>query len=296
MDIIEEIKKYQKKYSGFVHASNILAKSSSKMTSVQKKGFDRITEKYYDYLKFNLEIKGSTYDDVKLRVSSLNSYYNFLHDNGYDNLFSSQGKFRSTILEEFMYLLFKDIVEDINKKHTTKKLCCGSSKAYANLFFTAKNLNEFIENPTIGINQKDQDFAIYRNLVVSVEGKTFEVKMPIVAIECKTYIDKTMLEGSIATAEKIKSGNPYALFFIVTEKYDVSLEVDPAYSRIDQIFVLRKCTRKSMDANWKNVSADVLWPLVAHIKDYFKRDWSDVSNRLISKGMIISHFINNESV
>ena len=53
-------------------------------------------------------------------------------------------------------------------------------------------------------------------------------------------------------------GNPYALFFIVTENYDVSLDVDPAYSRIDQVFVLRKCTRKSMDANWKNVSADVL--------------------------------------
>lgn len=291
MNLIDEIKKYQKNYSGLVHASNILAKSSSRMSNEQKKGFERITEKYYEYLKANLNVKGNTYDNVKSRVSMLNSYYNFFHDNGYDNLFSSQGKFRSTILEEFMYLLFKDLVEEINKKHPSKKLCCGSSKAYANLFFTAKNLNEFIENPTIGINQKDQDFAIYRNLVVSIDDKTFEVKMPIVAVECKTYIDKTMLEGSIATAEKIKSGNPYALFFIVTENYDVSLDVDPAYSRIDQVFVLRKCTRKSMDDNWKNISADVLWPLVAQVKDYFKREWSDVSNRLTSKGMIISHFI-----
>ena len=289
MNVIDEIKKYQRENTGLVHASNILAKNSSRMTTEQKKGFERITEKYYEYLKSNLDLKGNSYDDVKVRSAKLNSYYNFFHDNGYDNLFSSQGKFRSTILEEFMYLLFKDLVDEINKKHPSKKLYCGSSKAYANLFFTARNLNDFIESPTIGINQKDQDFAIYRNLSVTVENKTFEVKMPIVAIECKTYIDKTMLEGSIATAEKIKSGNPYALFFIVTENYDVSLDVDPAYSRIDQVFVLRKCTRKSMDANWKNVSADVLWPLVAQVKDYFKREWSDVSNRLTSKGMIISH-------
>jgi hypothetical protein len=43
-----------------------------------------------------------------------------------------------------------------------------------------------------------------------------------------------MLEGSIATAEKIKYGNPYSLFFVVTERYAVDLSIDPVYSKIDQ--------------------------------------------------------------
>ena len=30
----------------------------------------------------------------------------------------------------------------------------------------------------------------------------------------------------------------------IFENYDVDLNVDPAYSRIDQIYVLRKCKRK----------------------------------------------------
>jgi len=43
-----------------------------------------------------------------------------------------------------------------------------------------------------------------------------------------------MLDGSIVTAEKIKNDNPYCLFLVVTECYDVSLDVDPAYSRINR--------------------------------------------------------------
>ncbi|MFQ6055585.1 MAG: Bpu10I family restriction endonuclease, partial [Methanosarcinales archaeon] len=39
--------------------------------------------------------------------------------------------------------------------------------------------------------------------------------IPIVSIECKTYRDKTMFEGSVSTAEKIKKGNLYCIFLIV---------------------------------------------------------------------------------
>jgi hypothetical protein len=46
-----------------------------------------------------------------------------------------------------------------------------------------------------------------------------------------------MYEGFVSTAEKIKRGNPYCIFLIVTETYQVSLDVDPKYSLIDQIYV-----------------------------------------------------------
>jgi len=39
-----------------------------------------------------------------------------------------------------------------------------------------------------------------------------KIYVPIVSIECKTYLDKTMYEGSISTAEKIKKGIPTVFF------------------------------------------------------------------------------------
>lgn len=64
-----------------------------------------------------------------------------------------------------------------------------------------------------------------------------------------------MLEGVIATAEKLKSGNPYTRFVVVSENYDVDLKVDPVYSRIDQIYVLRKSKRKEY---FSPIDADVV--------------------------------------
>lgn len=138
------------------------------------------------------------------------------------------------------------------------------------------------------INVKDQDFAIYREVQIKADGESKKVNVPVVSIECKTYIDKTMLEGSIATAEKIKSGNPYCLFIVVTEWYNVSTEVDPAYSRIDQIYVLRKgIRRKQPQGKEKPIDPDVVIDLFAYVKRHLERDWSDIERRLEMEGKIL---------
>jgi Bpu10I restriction endonuclease len=273
----------------FIHASNFLAKFKSydKSTSEQKKAFDNLLPIYLKYLNENIELKGYSDEIIHKRTKLLNDYYHFIFDNGYDNIFKSQSKFRPTIIEEFLFLLFKDLIEDlkIEIKDVNNILSVGAIKAYSNLYFTAKNLENFINEPSVGINTKDQDFAIYRPLNLSIQdiGK-YSTNIPVVSIECKTYIDKTMLEGSIATAEKIKSGNPYSLFIIITETYEVDLKVDPVYSRINQIYVLRKSKRK--DAK-QPIYADVLIDLVSLIKFHLERDWSDIHNKLSNHGKII---------
>ncbi len=104
--------------------------------------------------------------------------------------------------------------------------------------------------------------------------------MPIVSIECKTYLDKTMYEGSVATAEKIKKGNLYCIFLIVTETYQVSLGVDPKYSLIDQIYVLRK-------DNWENpIYEDVVYDLFKFVESHINSDWYNVRER-IKRGKMI---------
>jgi hypothetical protein len=94
-----------------------------------------------------------------------------------------------------------------------------------------------------------------------------------------------MLEGSIATADKIKNGNPYCLFLVVTETYDVSYEVDPAYSRIDQIYVLRKSKRRS-DENHL-IDYNVVQDLFNFVKAHLLRDWSSIEKKLKQEGKIL---------
>ena len=137
----------------------------------------------------------------------------------------------------------------------------------------------------MAVNEKDQDFAIYRKFELIVNGtKKFNLQVPAIAIEAKTFIDKTMLDSIIATAEKVKSGNPYSMFVSVSETYDVAFEVDPAYSRIDQIYVLRKTTRK---AAWENIDVNVVIRMFREIKTHLERPWSDVRARLNEEGVII---------
>ena len=93
-----------------------------------------------------------------------------------------------------------------------------------------------------------------------------------------------MLEGIISTAEKIKTGNPYSMFIAVTENYDVDLKVDPAYSRIDQIYVLRKSKRKEQ---WKDIDADVVIRLFKEVKEHIERPWSDVEQKMRTEGIIL---------
>lgn len=275
--------------SVYKHSSNLLAKFRNweKLSEKQKKALPLIFQEYKEYIIFQEDLIGYSEQNINNRVEKLNNYYNFIRENEYDNLFTSQGKLRPTILEEFMFILFRDLIEEKKNEfeNADEKIKIGSSRAYTNLFFSGANFVEFINTPQIGINQKDQDFAIYRPIDISIGGSnSITTNLPIVAIENKTYVDKTMLEGSIATAEKIKSGNPYSLFFIVTENYDVDLRIDPIYSKIDQIYVLRKSKRKG---EYHPIYADVIVDLVKQVENHLDRNWSDVVNKLRNEGKIL---------
>lgn len=285
---IQQVVDYDK---SFVHASNILGKlkdkDEGKLNHNQETAIEVIRGQYLDYFNAQMALIGYSDDIIAQRTDLLNSYYNFFNSNGYDNIFSSQSKLRPTILEEFMVILFRDLVSEL--KDTTKDrtdiLQLGNAKAYTNLYFKSEDLRTFIHHLQTGINTKDQDFAIYRELNLSVNSARGEtVNLPIIAVEVKTYLDKTMLEGSIATAEKIKSGNPYSKFYVVTENYDVDLSVDPFYSRIDQIFVLRKSKRKEYPRI--DIQADVLQKLMQDVRTHLNRRWGDVAEKM-RNGLIL---------
>ena len=64
---------------------------------------------------------------------------------------------------------------------------------------------------------------------------THSLKIPAVAIECKTYLDKTMLESASASAEELKRINPNSRYFIAAEWLKLTESVNLRKYRIDQI-------------------------------------------------------------
>ena len=286
MENLEYFKSLLKLTPQLVHASKIRANIKKKTPNqTQQKFLPQICEQYKLYIEEQVSIKGWSKDDILKRVESLNAYYNFYHENEIDNLFSSQGKFRPSILEEFLFLLFKNYVEHLINKYSAKGvLNSGGAKAYTNLFFRAKNFEEFVKSPQIGVNVKNQDYSIYRKLSLSINNKNITIKIPVVAVEVKTYIDKTMLDSIIATAEKLKNGTPHSKFIAVTESYEVDKNVDPAYSRIDQIYVLRKSGKKD---DWAPIDGEVVYRLFEDVCKHIDRPWSDIETKLKEEGVIL---------
>ena len=280
-DIYETIGNLISENGYLVHARSILARFEKKD---RRETLDRIVPEYLRYFMAN-KIKGYSDEVVKLRVDALNAYYDFLHAQGFDNVYSAQTKFRPAILEEFLAILFRDLLAEFGNGIPSGALGIGGIKAYANLYFHGRNFASFAANPTISLNVKDQDFAIYRKVELKIDnGRPVVAFVPVVAVECKTYIDKTMLEGSVATADKIKSGNPHALFCMVSELYDAGADVDPAYSRIDQVYILRKSRRRDP---WRPIDSAVVLSFVHLVIEHLNRPWSDMARKLSENGTLI---------
>ena len=264
MNNLEFLSKFEK---GYIHASNILTKLRN------DKNLDFLQDCIERYKEFDAEFETM---DLERQVRVWNKYLNFVRKS---NPFSTQSKFESTILEEAVFRLFKPLKE--------QSIEIGGAKAYLNLYFSPTNFNEFKIKDNIKINHKDQDFAIYKNVIFTLQNnQTIKMSVPVVAFECKTFIDKTMLEGSVATAEKIKAGNPSCRFCIVTERYEVDKSVDIRSSRIDQIYVLKKDAKKS-NHNERDIDIEGVKRLIKDTEQYLEKDWTNIECNIRDNGVVL---------
>lgn len=273
--------------SNFIHGDNLEHKVRIEKKKKNKELLKAIVVQYHKWKEDNLGIVGITRSDIKKKVKLLNEYKNFINQTRFKkeggNIFgfTSQSQLHSSAIEEFMYYLFKDI-----PKLSNKNLNWGRTKAYTNLYFAPPSVDAFEESSNIVINFKNQDFCISKEVVLKSKVSNNDawqesrINVPMVSIECKTYLDKTMYEGSVSTAEKIKKGNPYCIFLIVTETYEVSFDVDPKYSSIDQIYVLRKESSKNP------ICENVVRDLFNFVKSHIDSDWYNVRSKIFKGKMI----------
>ncbi|MBR0032332.1 MAG: Bpu10I family restriction endonuclease [Treponema sp.] len=290
--------------SVYVHGDNIEQKENHQTKYLDKESkrfLTEIREKYEiwksknESLKGPLKLKNSTdYEIVKKRVVFFNEYKDFLDQQKYAEKFDSRSNLHSSALEEFIFYLFKDLVRDFSEH-----ALIGKSHSFKDMFFRSGNFQDMITNPNVMIEKKDHDFVIGATINADFNctgmntHATESFDIPAVAIECKTYLDKTMLEGSSTAGEQLKSKNPNALYIVVAERLKLTEAVNLKKYKVDQIYVLRK--QKNTDREFRYVPdyvsnpiyEDVVWHLYETVRNYLSTDWHGMIADGIERGYLI---------
>lgn len=275
----------------YVYGRNLEQKErhKSKYRDKESRRYLREIRRNYDaWKKANAKLKGpfstSSDDDqaiIERRVQLLNEYKDFIDQQKYAEKFDSRSNLHSTVLEEFIFYLFRDLVAEFSDA-----ALIGRSHTLKDIFFMPSSYKEMLERPNARIEKKDHDFVIGANIHAllfcagnegTTESHVFQV--PAVAIECKTYLDKTMLEGASAAAAQLKSRNPNALYVIVSEWLKLTTEVNLKKFKVDQIYVFRKQKNidrefRYLDSYTKNpVYADVVHHLFDGVRQHLTSSW-----------------------
>ena len=272
----------------YVHGANLQQKENhqSKYTDRESRLYlAEIREKYDQWKEANNRIVGpgrnaSEKDSaiISERTKILNEYKDFLDQQHYAEKFDSRSNLHSTVLEEFMYFMFKDLAEEFSES-----ALIGKSHTFKDIFFAPASFEQMLEKPNSKIEKKDHDFAIGAKIdaALSVEGSEIEEEfiwdLPAIAVECKTYLDKTMLQDASTAAEQLKLRNPNAMYIVVAEWLKLTDEVNLAKFKIDQVYVLRK--QKNTDREYRYLDGYVKNPIY---EDVIKHLYETVRTYLCS--------------
>jgi len=212
----------------------------------------------------------------------------------YAEKFDSRSNLHSSMLEEFIYYLFRDLVGGF-----AERALIGKSHTFKDIFFTPPNYVAMLKTPHARIERKDHDFAIgvsvsaVLNSAGQKKGEVHHFHIPAVAIECKTYLDKTMLEGASMAAEQLKFRNPNALYLVVSEWLKLTENVNLRKFKVDQIYILRK--QKNTDREYrflpgyeKNpIYLDVVRHLFNTVRAHLTSNWEGGVSYGLQRGYLL---------
>lgn len=288
----------------YVHGQNLEQKENhkTKYRDEESRRYLRETREKYDNWKLAneqligpvIEKKSEDNRVIQRRVELLNEYKDFLDGQHYAEKFDSRSNLHSSVLEEFMFYLFGDLVAEFSKD-----ALIGKSHTFKDIFFRADNYRDMLTRPNTLIERKDHDFAIgvrinsTMNCEGSQESENYTWDIPAVAIECKTYLDKTMLQDAATAAEQQRYRNPNAIYIVVAEWLKLTDAVNFKKFQIDQIYVLRKQKNTDREFRYKEgyvknpIYEDVIEHLFEKVRDYLSYDWEGGINFGLNRGYLI---------
>jgi len=240
--------------SEFVHGNNLLNKLKSNYRGKQV-FLEKAWKEYVEWRENNLAITGTDKESLTKKIKLFDQYKKYI-DQIPSKEISSQSQFHSTVIEEFLFYLFKDLIKSFNLNKTR----IGGVKAYSNLYFSPSNLKNFQEKAFIKISPQNRSFNIYKTFSTNFRNE-LEFIEPQVIIKCQRYlINPNILKSYLREAENTKRRYPSVLFIVVTETYEVKNDFNLQTSGINQIFVLRK-ERKS-----NPLYSDVIFNLIKFVE------------------------------
>ncbi len=310
-----------------VHGSNLLQKEKHKMKyrdTQSRQYLKEIRAKYDEWHIANEQLSGPTSQEsqqdkeiVAERVRLFEQYKDFLDQQHYAEQFDSRSNLHSSVLEEFLYYLFRDLVADFGEN-----ALIGKSRAFKDIFFVPPNYQKMMERAHARIERKDHDFIIGVTIAANLDlnknridkgnkqkkigeppakyttriednSETHFFDIAAVAIECKTYLDKTMLEGSSRAAEQLKARNPNAMYIVVMEWLKLTSAVNLRKYEVDQIYVFRK--QKNTDREFRfaddydknSIDPNVVWHLYQNVREHLTNDWEAGVEQGLERGSLL---------
>src|SRR3990167_1552697 len=249
---------------GLPHATNLLRKIILANTNQGfKKALDKIVPAYYDMNK-----KITATDDLEKMVAALNKYLEIIRSEEC-KIFSHQSDFLSSVVPEFLYLIFLQIIK--------KNKLAYQVKSQEDVIIDC-NFDPQIEN-SISFEKKRVDVLLIKTakfVFNDVEYSDFFI--PVIAIEVKTNMDKNMISGIENSVESLKRTFPRSLYFAVCEWADFAFEKQNyANTYIDEIFVLRKQRRS--DFRVSGIVNKIDTQVVKHFIDRVEEHLTSLQNQ-----------------
>ncbi|XHX76278.1 MAG: Bpu10I family restriction endonuclease [Stenomitos frigidus ULC029] len=314
-----------------VHGSNLKQKEKHKKKygdADSRRYLSEIRSEYDKWSSANLHLVGPTSkctdqdnEIILRRVELLSTYKNFLDQQHYAEKLDSRSNLHSSVIEEFLYYLFRDLVQDFGKN-----ALIGKSHTFKDIFFVPPKYSEMLKRPYARIEKKDHDFVIgvtiqasleaavppeqddkpgemltllkeepeaYSEVTVTGNTETHIFDIPVIAIECKTYLDKTMLEGSSRAAEDLKARSPNSLYLVVMEWIKLTSDVNLRKYKVDQIYVLRRQKNTDREDRYaetyikKPIDPTVVGELFKKVRTHLTTDWVGGLEAGIERGWLI---------
>jgi len=332
-----------------VHGDNLRAKLGHRTKyrdDTSREYLAEIEGMYDEWVEANDDLFGPTSEKneawdaevLEQRTELFRRYKAFLDQKKVAEHFDAKSNLHSSVLEEFLFYLFKDLVGSFGEH-----ALIGKSHAFKDLFFVPPSYEAMLARPHAQIERKDHDFVIgatvtasfrsrpplerdddatsdplagpapierpetddemvevpifeptdYEAVGLTDSAETLTFDIPAIAIECKTYLDKTMLEGSSRAAEEIKARNPSGLYYVVCERLKLSGAVNLKKDSVDQIYVLRQ--ERNIDREYRllddyegnAISTEVVGHLFEAVRAALVTDWSVGLNTGIERGWLL---------
>jgi hypothetical protein len=266
---------------GEVYATHGLKLFEKTATATADEGLTKALSAYREWVTRTLAVRGRAEEDIRLLAQYLNEYKDISEPIFDARPNSAQEVLQPSIIEEFMGYLFAPLAAG------RPQLVLRPDRGFINLVFHPRDLDALEAQPQFTISGKDHDFVIGGQLALRVVGangaeENRRVVVPAVAIECKRYLERNMLDECAGTAARLKRATPYCLYLVVSEYLKMD-NARPELSRIDEIYILRK--QRNSDRLGRNfvpnpIDGVLVADLYQTVQRHLARSWWDPESAL----------------